>query len=316
MKLLVKNWRAEEAAENTINNKLSVLSVLLDKAIEEGVIQSRPTFTYKRSPDDFRYRVISATEERVLFGSFAEDIDRHFSGFLLDTGARPSEAMNLVRSDGNLGDGTVSFRVTKTGRRGARTIPLTDRAATALRWALDAFPRAGNIWAGLRYSTYYHRFCRARDAAGLGPDVIPYTLRHTCATRLAQGHMSELRIMKWMGHKSLNTTMRYVTLAVQDLGQGADILGKSSGGQGSKSCEQFLPNVPILSGDKNPVRSSPQPLDPVEGSLRWRCGRVAEGGGLLNRYRLLRPIEGSNPSVSATFLFSTRLWPFTFIPFI
>jgi hypothetical protein len=30
-----------------------------------------------------------------------------------------------------------------------------------------------------------------------------------------------------------------------------------------------------------------------------RRGRVAEGGGLLNRYTLQRRIEGSNPSVSA-----------------
>src|SRR4029077_8469526 len=33
-------------------------------------------------------------------------------------------------------------------------------------------------------------------------------------------------------------------------------------------------------------------------SLR-SCGRVAEGGGLLNRYTLQRRIEGSNPSGSA-----------------
>src|SRR5271169_2718648 len=32
----------------------------------------------------------------------------------------------------------------------------------------------------------------------------------------------------------------------------------------------------------------------------WRRGRVAEGGGLLNRYTLQRRIEGSNPSVSAS----------------
>ena len=31
-----------------------------------------------------------------------------------------------------------------------------------------------------------------------------------------------------------------------------------------------------------------------------RRGRVAEGGGLLNRYTLSRRIEGSNPSVSAS----------------
>jgi hypothetical protein len=34
--------------------------------------------------------------------------------------------------------------------------------------------------------------------------------------------------------------------------------------------------------------------------FRYRsCGRVAEGGGLLNRYTLQRRIEGSNPSGSA-----------------
>src|SRR5450631_999113 len=37
--------------------------------------------------------------------------------------------------------------------------------------------------------------------------------------------------------------------------------------------------------------------------FRYRsCGRVAEGGGLLNRYTLQRRIEGSNPSGSAILL--------------
>ena len=31
-----------------------------------------------------------------------------------------------------------------------------------------------------------------------------------------------------------------------------------------------------------------------------RCGRVAEGAPLLREYRVCSPIEGSNPSVSAT----------------
>jgi hypothetical protein len=40
--------------------------------------------------------------------------------------------------------------------------------------------------------------------------------------------------------------------------------------------------------------------------FRYRsCGRVAEGGGLLNRYTLQRRIEGSNPSGSASTLFAS-----------
>jgi hypothetical protein len=38
--------------------------------------------------------------------------------------------------------------------------------------------------------------------------------------------------------------------------------------------------------------------------VRRRRGRVAEGGGLLNRYTLSRRIEGSNPSVSASLFVS------------
>src|SRR5262249_4767101 len=42
-----------------------------------------------------------------------------------------------------------------------------------------------------------------------------------------------------------------------------------------------------------------------------RRGRVAEGGGLLNRYTLQRRIQGSNPCVSARFSGSESLHPAT-----
>jgi hypothetical protein len=38
----------------------------------------------------------------------------------------------------------------------------------------------------------------------------------------------------------------------------------------------------------------------------WRDGRVAEGDGLLNRYRAKSSIGGSNPPLSAIFIFMTK----------
>src|SRR6202022_739296 len=38
----------------------------------------------------------------------------------------------------------------------------------------------------------------------------------------------------------------------------------------------------------------------VDPTHRWRGGRVAEGGGLLNRYTVISRIVGSNPIPSAT----------------
>src|SRR5260370_20063435 len=40
----------------------------------------------------------------------------------------------------------------------------------------------------------------------------------------------------------------------------------------------------------------------VDPTHRWRGGRVAEGGGLLNRYTVISCIVGSNPIPSATSL--------------
>ena len=47
-------------------------------------------------------------------------------------------------------------------------------------------------------------------------------------------------------------------------------------------------------------------VDPIH---RWRGGRVAEGGGLLNRYTVNSRIVGSNPIPSASFaLYDPETW--------
>ena len=48
--------------------------------------------------------------------------------------------------------------------------------------------------------------------------------------------------------------------------------------------------------------------------VQRRRGRVAEGGGLLNRYTLSRRIEGSNPSVSANHRKSEVPWRINRLP--
>ena len=55
-----------------------------------------------------------------------------------------------------------------------------------------------------------------------------------------------------------------------------------------------MPLLPLL-----PERDLTQKLRNHKDFRLRRRGRVAEGGGLLNRYTLQRRIEGSNPSVSA-----------------
>jgi hypothetical protein len=131
----------------------------------------------------------------------------------------------------------VTFWKTKTDK--PRTIPLTGKAKEAIAWAKEKhpipnahdpsrrLPQASNfVFSTICYDTFYNEWNRAVKLAGYGNDdeLVPYVLRHTCATRLAQGGMSELRLMKWMGHKSLMTTRRYTHLTVDDLQVGVRIL--------------------------------------------------------------------------------------------
>jgi site-specific recombinase XerD len=48
-------------------------------------------------------------------------------------------------------------------------------------------------------------------------DVVPHILRHTCASRLVRGGIDLRRVQMWLGHQTLEMTMRYAHLASHDL---------------------------------------------------------------------------------------------------
>ena len=55
-------------------------------------------------------------------------------------------------------------------------------------------------------------------------DFVPHICRHTCASRLVQKGVPLTVVMKWMGHKSMQTTLRYAHLCDKNLEQARDIL--------------------------------------------------------------------------------------------
>ncbi|TDQ28179.1 phage integrase family protein [Phyllobacterium brassicacearum] len=59
----------------------------------------------------------------------------------------------------------------------------------------------------------------AKAEVGLATDdqVVPHILRHTCASRLVRGGIDIRRVQMWLGHQTLQMTMRYAHLATNDL---------------------------------------------------------------------------------------------------
>lgn len=157
-----------------------------------------------------RTRYLTQDEETRLLAGLPEGVKRDAAMFLLDTAARVNEALGLEWEDlahhPNLD--RVSFFRTKNGK--ARTVPLTTRATDCLMRAkaegrCRPFP--------VRYHAFYVAFTKAKKAAGLGKDVVVHTTRHTAASRLVQRGARLEKVQAFLGHGSIDQTMRYSHLA-------------------------------------------------------------------------------------------------------
>ncbi len=104
----------------TINRKMAALGKLLRKAYKMGDIHNLPEFKRQKEKAG-RLRFLEADEEEVLFREIASrsELYLYLSIFLVDTGARLGEAIDLKWND--IHEGRATFWVTKSGR--SRTVP-------------------------------------------------------------------------------------------------------------------------------------------------------------------------------------------------
>lgn len=221
--------RARGNSNATINRKLAALSKLLRKAHKMGDIHSLPEFRRQKERAG-RIRFLEREEEDVLFSAIrarSEDAWR-LSVFLVDTGCRLGEGISLIWND--IQGGRASFWITKSGR--SRTVPLTLRAQEVVDIPRGRLKGPFSMLQQVRFRAIWNE---AKAEVGLGADsqVVPHILRHTCASRLVQGGIDMRRIQMWLGHQTLQMTMRYAHLATNDL----------------DSCVVVLENPPRRPGD-------------------------------------------------------------------
>lgn len=210
---LIGKLRERGNSNATVNRKVAALSKLLRKAHKMGDILSLPEFRRQKERSG-RIRFLDHEEEAILFRAVqARDEGYHrLCIFLVDTGARLGEAIGLRWGD--IAEGRATFWITKSGR--SRTVPLTRRAQAAID---QQRPRRTGPFAGILQHQFRSAWNEAKQETGFGADadVVPHVLRHTCASRLVQGGIDIRRVQMWLGHQTLQMTMRYAHLATNDL---------------------------------------------------------------------------------------------------
>ncbi len=214
----------------TINRKMAALSKLLRKASKMGNIHSLPEFRRQKEGAG-RIRFLDFDEEDRLFSAIrvkSEDAYR-LCIFLVDSGCRLGEAIGLIWND--IQDHRVTFWITKSGR--SRTVPLTERAVQSIVLPPPPDPihrRPRGPFAMLDQARFRAIWNEAKLEVGLGTDdqVVPHVLRHTCASRLVQGGIDIRRVQMWLGHQTLQMTMRYAHLATSDLDRCVAVLERQN----------------------------------------------------------------------------------------
>lgn len=210
---VIGSLRERGNSNATINRKMAALSKLLRKAYKMGEIYSLPEFIRQKERAG-RIRFLEHEEEKRLFTTIkarCEDSHR-LAVFLVDTGCRLGEAIGVTWND--IQDHRVTFWLTKSNR--SRTVPLTRRARKAATIAHEGRKGPFSMLTQVRFRQVWNE---AKIEVGLGSDdqVVPHILRHTCASRLVRGGIDIRRVQMWLGHQTLQMTMRYAHLATHDL---------------------------------------------------------------------------------------------------
>ena len=217
-----EHFRQHGNTDATINRKLSALSKMLHVAYEHGWVSTLPVM-HRKKEGRGRIRYFSVEEERAILAlcyEWGKADHGDCIQVLLDTGMRPSEVFNLEKRDINFQHNLIHIFENKTDH--PRSLPMTKRVRAILLTRTTTrskpFPYEG------RWLDYV--WTRVRVTLGMQDDeqFVPYTCRHTCATRLLQRGFTLPELQKWLGHKSLTMTMRYAHLSPTALLKGAQLL--------------------------------------------------------------------------------------------
>jgi integrase len=215
----VQALKDEGLANGTINRKLAALSKVLTVAVDRRGLAFKPKLPRLREGVG-RIRYLTADEERVLLGLLGQwSMPDHVDAItvLVDTGLRVGELFRLTARDVDQRQRLLHVWENKADH--PRSVPLTKRAYEVIKRRMHGAAYGGPDLFPYNHDWLRRPWDRAKVTMGLGDDkqFVPHTLRHTCASRLVQRSVPLKVVQEWMGHKTIQVTMRYAHLAPANL---------------------------------------------------------------------------------------------------
>lgn len=204
-----KGSRRSLVKEATINRELTVMKVLLKKAVIWGYARHNPAKDVRLYKEELiPVRILTPEERQRLIAACPKSL-RPIVVMALKTGMRKGEILNLRWEHVDLAHQIIN--VTHTKSKKLRAVPIHPELEEFLR----ALPRGSEYvfhdQNGERLKDegkFWIDFVASRNAAGLG-DLTFHALRHNFASELAAKGADLRTIQEYLGHSSLMLLQRY-----------------------------------------------------------------------------------------------------------
>ena len=226
-----QNKREQEISFRLVNIEISTLHNFFNFCIEKGYIDKNPCAGIKKLNELSRLKTLSEEDIEKLINGATNKLTKDLISFLIYTGCRKGEALNLKWDDVDLKNGVIAIKATKT--RYDRHIPISAPLEAVLtgiekyQISLPASSEKHDFSAGkdglyvfnkngAKIGDFKRSFHTACKNARL-KDLHIHDLRHVFASALTMNDVSLYKTGILLGHRTPNMTQRYAHLKPSEL---------------------------------------------------------------------------------------------------
>jgi integrase len=217
-----KNVGKKESEINfrTVNLEISTLHHFFNYCIKHNYIDKNPATGIKKLNELSRLKTLSDEDIQKLIAGATNKLTKDLITFLIYTGCRKGEALNLKWDDVDLQNDVIAIKGTKT--KYDRYIPISKPLKELLKGiekkqdCLYVFNDNGRKLGDFKKS--FHTACRN---AGL-KDLRIHDLRHVFASKMVMNGTSLYITGELLGHRTTQMTKRYSHLVPDTLKKAVD----------------------------------------------------------------------------------------------
>lgn len=212
-------------SNNTINHYGAMIIKVFGHAVSEEHISHVPKFKYRKVKGNKRPLYFTLSQIDLMSVYFRKSAEftglEHYLTIGIQTGMRIGEIRSINERTLFIDEtGGYSVYLADTKNGDSRTVPINDKALRAIRALGTDVSKNWN-------SKLFYRGWKYMRRAVLNNDTryTFHTTRHTCATTLANsGAYNTDLIGKYLGHRDLNTTRKYIKTAPETLRSMAELM--------------------------------------------------------------------------------------------